>query len=290
MQVWNANPVLSLIREHGLPRMTPGLPSLQYLSYTHQGKMAKGDGSSAVHLCRIKASVHPHVWLPRMVTDLPSLYPVQSCRAIYKNHPEQWPLHRISFPWAQQSLVLSSVQWTSDDTMRKEPARSTVSNGAYQVISSQRQSIAHNEYIVSRATQDDPRPALAVKKKVQCTAPTPWQLSTLTHLLTPDLQPRTNLHTHPTTQPHNLYKSWSLHWSLSSSPTCSRPQKMRIHLLLPSASSDPSSPASLGACAEGGCCILNSVMISPTTLTNRSRSSSHMHFAQALWVHCTVMI
>ena len=83
--------------------------------------------------------------------------------------------------------------------MRKEPARSTVSNGAYQVISSQRHSIPHHEYKYNRATQDDPRPALAVKKKVQCTAPTPWQLSTLTHLPTPDLQTRTNLHTHLTT-------------------------------------------------------------------------------------------
>ena len=38
--------------------------------------------------------------------------------------------------------------------------------------------------LVYRATQDDPRPALAENKKVQCTALTPWQLSTLTHLLT----------------------------------------------------------------------------------------------------------
>ena len=83
--------------------------------------------------------------------------------------------------------------------MRKEPAISTVSNGAYQVISSQRHSIAHHGCKFNRATQDDPRPALAVKKKVQCTAPTPWQLSTLTHLPTPGLQTQTNLHTHLTT-------------------------------------------------------------------------------------------
>ena len=37
---------------------------------------------------------------------------------------------------------------------------------------------------VLQATQDDPRPAFAVKKKNQWTAPTPWQRSTLTHLLT----------------------------------------------------------------------------------------------------------
>ena len=50
---------------------------------------------------------------------------------------------------------------------------------------------------------------------------------------------------------------------------------MRIHLLSPSASSDPSSPVSLGASAEGGCCILNSFIISPTTLINKSRSSTN---------------
>ena len=37
---------------------------------------------------------------------------------------------------------------------------------------------------VFRATQDDPRPALAVKKIIQWAATTPWQQSTLTHLLT----------------------------------------------------------------------------------------------------------
>ena len=83
--------------------------------------------------------------------------------------------------------------------MRKEPSISTVSNGVYQVISSQRHSIAHHGCKFNRATQDDPRLALAVKKKVQCTAPTPWQLSTLTHLPTPGLQTQTNLHTHLTT-------------------------------------------------------------------------------------------
>ena len=46
-----------------------------------------------------------------------------------------------------------------------------------------------------RATQDDPRPALAVKKKIPCTAPTSWQLSTLTHLQTPNPQTRTDTHT-----------------------------------------------------------------------------------------------
>ena len=72
------------------PALTPVF--LQYSSW----KMLKGDGSSAVHLCRIKAS--PHEWLSRMVTGLPSLYPVQSCRAIYENHPEQRQLPRISLP------------------------------------------------------------------------------------------------------------------------------------------------------------------------------------------------
>ena len=79
--------------------------------------MLKGNGSSAVHLCSIKASVHPLEWLTKV-------------------------------------------------------------------------------YKFNRATQDDPRPALAVKKNIQCTAPTPWQLSTLTHLPTPDLQTQTHLHTH----------------------------------------------------------------------------------------------
>ena len=40
MQVWNTSPVLSLKREHGLPRMTPGLPFtdtyLQYSSWKRQ--------------------------------------------------------------------------------------------------------------------------------------------------------------------------------------------------------------------------------------------------------------
>ena len=47
MHMWNSTPVLSLIREHGLPRMTPGLPALWHFSRT-----------SVVHQCRVETSVH----------------------------------------------------------------------------------------------------------------------------------------------------------------------------------------------------------------------------------------
>ena len=80
--------------------------------------------------------------------------------------------------------------------MRKDPSISTVSNGVYPVISSKRHSIAHHDCKFNWATQDDPRPTLAVKKKIQWTAPTPWQVSTLTHLPTLGLRTQTNLHTH----------------------------------------------------------------------------------------------
>ena len=54
--------------------------------------------------------------------------------------------------------------------------------------------------LLLRAIQDDPRPALAVKKKIQCTAPTPWQLSTLTRLYThTQKQTPTHTDTQPTT-------------------------------------------------------------------------------------------
>ena len=43
MHVWNSNPVLSLKREHGLPRMTPGCPH---------------SGIPVVHQCRVETSVH----------------------------------------------------------------------------------------------------------------------------------------------------------------------------------------------------------------------------------------
>ena len=76
--------------------------------------------------------------------------------------------------------------------MRKCQVISTVSNGAYRFRDIASRTI---NTLFNRATQDDPRPALAVKKRIQCTAPTPWQLSTLTHLLTPNLQKRTGPHT-----------------------------------------------------------------------------------------------
>ena len=69
--------------------------------------------------------------------------------------------------------------------MRECQVISTVSNGAYRFRDIASRTI---NTLFNRATQDDPRPALAVKKTIQCTAPTPWQLSTLTHLLTPNLQ------------------------------------------------------------------------------------------------------
>ena len=47
MHKWNSTPVLSLIKEHGLPRMTPGLPALWHFSRT-----------SVIHQCRVEKSVH----------------------------------------------------------------------------------------------------------------------------------------------------------------------------------------------------------------------------------------
>ena len=67
----------------------------------------------------------------------------------------------------------------------------------------------------------------------------------------PKTHTQTDKHKQPKTLPHNLHMSWSLHWSLSSGPTWSCPQKIRIHLLSPSGSSEPRIPESWGACAEG---------------------------------------
>ena len=47
MHKWNSTPVLSLIGEHGLPRMTPGLPALLHSSCT-----------SVIHQCRVETSGH----------------------------------------------------------------------------------------------------------------------------------------------------------------------------------------------------------------------------------------
>ena len=123
---------------------------------------------------------------------------------LHENHPEQYQLHHISIPLEQQSIVLAPVQNVSGGTMRECQVISTVSNGAYRSRDIASRTI---NTLFNRATQDDPRPALAVKKRIQCTAPTPWQLSTLTHLLTPNLQKQTGPHTQPTTRPHSLYKS-----------------------------------------------------------------------------------
>ena len=61
--------------------------------------------------------------------------------------------------------------------------------------------------IVLRATQDDPRPALAVKKynpvsRNDAMATEYFDSSTHTHK-----HQDTKTHTHPTTLPHNLHKS-----------------------------------------------------------------------------------
>ena len=70
MQVWNTSPVLSLKREHGLLRMTPGLPSLFYLSNTHHGKGRSKVMKAQQCITSVQdikqRSVHQQVWLPRM--------------------------------------------------------------------------------------------------------------------------------------------------------------------------------------------------------------------------------
>ena len=123
-----------------------------------------------------------------------------------------------------------------------------------------RHSIAHWGSKVDQATQDDPRPAIQWYRRsvysADAMATEYFDSSTYTMLTDTDA---------PTHTPTHLQKFWSLHWSLSSGPTCSLPQKMRIHLF----STSPVVSASVG------CCILNSSMISPTTLTKRSRSSTN---------------
>ena len=140
---------------------------------------------------------------------------------------------------------------------------------------SHRPKVAHSEYICSSGYPGWPQACPRSEKdnpvsRNDAMATEYFDSSTNIHR-----QQDTNTHTPPTTLPHNLHKSWSLHWSLSSGPTCSRPQKMRIHFLSPSASSVPREPASWVAGAEDGCCMLNSVIISPTTRINKSRLSTN---------------
>ena len=77
-----------------------------------------------------------------------------------------WPTgHRHTIPDLAYGTSAASRVGARWRLMRTRPSISTVSNGVYQVIS-ETYSIAHQGCKVNQATQDDPRPALAVIQKV----------------------------------------------------------------------------------------------------------------------------
>ena len=238
MHVWNSTPVLSLIREHGLPRMTPRPAlTLAFQSYISR--------TSVVHQCRVETSVHysssdqrcedyqgsfqiicgamheqnfqspancqkssraqtgTHEWLRLDAKRIEALSPLTSqghsrfsLRDIGTLFPI-WPTgHRHTIPdlaYGTSAASRVGVHWGSCERGHPHLPSVTVYIRSYP-----RHSIAHQGCKVNQAPRMTPG-LPSSDTEGQCTAPTPWQLSTLTHPPTLCQQTQTHLHTHLST-------------------------------------------------------------------------------------------
>ena len=112
------------------PALTPVF--LQYSSW----KMLKGDGSSAVHLCRIKASVHPtsgyQGWTQAYQACIQCNHAEQYMRIIQSN------ANSLAYPFPERSRVMSSLlsneqSMTPCEKSQQYPPSVTVHIKSYQV-------------------------------------------------------------------------------------------------------------------------------------------------------------